>query len=240
MKKLFPRSRKALALTGAAAAAAIFGLAFLVTTYALPAQKPPPPTPNATQLAQLTQIIEYNKAHIVTPGVPFVGDVNGFTFGGTPTRPADCNPRDLWSVGAEHGSSLLVDSDLDFQVGYIPAGYQSTVFAPQGGGDPSGHLIVTECQTTSHVLSVRQTWRSGGQSFDISRTPGAPTTGSSDITRDRLQPLQINGRPSLAIDRRFTGEKAAIVMRDDHSVWSVSSTTLSIDELLKIAQSVKG
>ncbi|HEX5368891.1 MAG TPA: hypothetical protein VFY10_05685 [Dehalococcoidia bacterium] len=239
MNKLIPKSRKALALAGAASAAAIFGLAFLVTTYALPAQKPPPPTPNATQLAQLTQIIEYNKSHDVTPGVPFVGEVNGFTFGGTPVAWDTCNPSDLWSVGAEHSSTLLAPSGLDFQVDYVPAGFQTGVFTPQTSGS-SGPVIVIECKPDGPIVSLSQSWVSGSQAFEVHRRPGSPTPGSSDITRDRLQPMQINGRSSIVVGPRFKGEEASIVMRDDHSVWTISSKSLGVDELVKIAQSIKG
>ncbi len=238
MKKLIPRSRKAVALAGAAFAAAIFGLGFLVTTYALPSQKPPLPTPNATQIAQFTQIIEYNQAHNITPEPPFKGELNGFTF--QLNSPPICSSGTIGpSQASEHNSSLLSASGLDFESTDIPSGFQPVQLTDHFG--QTGHVILTQCGIPPNppkVVTVNEEWKSSTGTIDISRRATSPVI-DVPFSKDRLQPTTINGRPAIIVNPRFSGEQVYIYMRDERGIWVITSKELGVAALLKVAEGIK-
>jgi hypothetical protein len=195
---------------------------------------PEAPRPDETALMQLTQIVtHYGDA---TPGPLFSGELNGFTFQSDSTPDyAACTPDVRpWTVASEHDSSLLSASGLDFIATYTPDGFEPDVFTATAG--ETGHVIVGECGNT--VIAVNESWTSHSAQFAIARRATAPVIGSH-YSEDRLDTTTINGRPAIIVDPRFSGEEVDIYLRDELSVWIISSKDLSVDTLLQVAAGIR-
>lgn len=229
------RSRRTLTLLSIAAIVALGASSFLVFRQVSSSQRTTPvPKPDATALAQLTAIAQHYGTN--TPGPEFSGEMNGFAFqNNLPRQFAGCStdvrPADFAS---EHGSSLLNSSNLDFTATDIPSGSQPDVFKDNNGN--AGHVIVGKCGDA--ITAVTENWTSSSGHFSVARLATGPVI-EGHYSSDRLEATTINGRPAILVNPRFFGEQAYIYMRDDHSLWVVSSKELSVEALLQIAGGIE-
>jgi hypothetical protein len=193
------------------------------------------PRPDATALAQLTQIIEHYGGK--TPGPIFVGEMNGFTF--VSVRPANfglCATGELPQIVATNPDSQLVrDSGLGFDVTYVPGGYELEDLLD--GGHDTGPVLAGGCDGT--VISLTETWHSrSGDQFTVSRRSMPPVIVSY-ISKDRLMATMLGGKPAIVVEPRYDGERIDISLRDDHSLWGIGSEDLSMDELKQVASGIQ-
>ncbi len=186
------------------------------------------PKPNATQLAQLTEIIEHYGGN--TPEPIFTGIMNGFTFqaGVPPVCPTVPPPNGAVS---EHGSALLAASGLDFDATYVPDGYAPDLQTDRFG-DARGHVLAGQCGDTVDLVS--ETWSSPSGHFSVSRRASSPVI-ANHYSADRLEATTIGGRPAIVVHPRFAGEEVDIYLRDHDSFWTLRSEDLSVDMLVQVA-----
>ncbi len=212
------------------------------------------PRPNATQLAELTQLVGYYGDN--TPEPPFVGELDGFTFGPSSPEPGACTsgvgPDSPEFVPNDQAQAAFEASDLYFETAYVPGNYYPMPTSDVVGshGLRASALSVTKCHGV--VTDVLRTWvSSSGDPLQITRRSDSSPNLAPRLARDELETTTINGHPAIIIKPRFPGDQIvpAVVMRDDVSTWSIScqpppghfeaDREVGIDELLKIAEGIQ-
>ena len=222
----------------AAASIVVAGLtAFLIGRYALskdaPAEAQVSPTgtpvivekpPHPSIAAAMTAIAEDNTKP------RFVGELNGITFlgMGTPVPRSGkiaCSNADLREVPSIQAGSAIRGSELDFDVTYLPPGLSLA------------RETATVCN--EEVIAAGRVYEgSSGRLLSIVRSKAAPVSVAY-VSRDRLKPLTIGGRPSVLIEP-IGFSPTGIIMRDEMgTLWKISADEIDVEEALEIAKGVR-
>ena len=169
------------------------------------------------------------------PPTPFEGELNGFTFfvskSVSPICKQPLSPK--CTINAATGNNVRyateeegIASRLNFTITYLPPGAEQR------------YVAVTACEDDVIVMSREYSVQGG--IVQVVRMSGPPCVQSAG-PRDLLETTTIGGRPAVISKPLIPNPKGrmTIYLRDDFSLWHISSFQISLEELIKVAEGVK-
>ena len=138
-----------------------------------------------------------------------------------------CPTESLRALPVPDVSAAVQNSDIAFDVTYVPAGFSLGIETATACGD--------------NVVRITRAYvRNGPASqvpISITRIEREPVVGAL-APIGRMEAMTIGGHPSVLVHPADNAAPTEIVMRDDVSVWLVSSN-LDTAEVIKIAARLK-
>ena len=180
-----------------------------------------------------TDPVQRQRSVVLNNDVPFVGELNGFTFYNPITFDQEAFLLS-WSpkcrLTARGHNITHVDSDaalgsrLNFTATQLPPGAQLT------------QTVVSACQ--GDIFAISRDYSLPAAQIQVNRRGRQPLVAAS-APNQLLQSTTINGRPAVIGLPDYPKGRMVIHMRDNISLIDVSCFQLEIDQCIKVAEGVK-